>query len=310
MDDNPPDSVQMFLGDDAAATHGRWMIWGGVALFLGAIAVFIACLMLPQALDPGPLALQMIVTGPILAAIALIAIGWTKRRCPFQVDLDQQGISIHTAAGLRRIAWTDVSSVEMGKRDTLMTAMTLETLRLVGADKKKLVELDSQLMPFEDLVAAVQKHVSANGAAPVVDTSARKRRRDAILLLVIGPLFLALAIFVGIDSRNQVRQQQALKQQGQPGVARIVRHYMFNVTPRIEYEFEDAHGARQTRDTIVDERVWKKLKEGGEVHIRYLPEEPSYSRLRAGDADDASGYDPRLTQLKPHHWLESWLSGS
>lgn len=297
MADKSPDSVQMFLGEEAAATYGRWMIAGGILLVMGAIVLFVACLMLPQALDPGPLVVQLIVTGPILAAIALIAVGRNQRACPFQVDLDEFGMAIHTAAGKRVIAWADVASVETGKRDTLMTGITLNTLRLLGNDRKQLVELDSQLKPFDELVTAVQRHVTATGTAALVDTTPRKRRRDAILLVVIGPLFLALAIFVGWDAQHEIRLQEAFRQQGKPAVARIVRHYKFHVTPRLEYAFEDPNGGKQARDTMVEEQVWRSLQEGGEVAIRYLPDEPTYNRLAVGDADDASDYDPRLMQL-------------
>lgn len=297
MANDATDSVQMFLGDDSAARHGRWMIVGGIVLITGAVVLFAGLLMLPQALDPGPLVVQMIVTGPILAAIALIAIGRSKRSCPVQVDLDERGLTVHSVAGQRKIAWDAIAAVETGKRDTLMTGITLETLRLLDARKKCLVEFDSQLSPFEELVTSIQRHVGAASAVPVIDTSPRKRRRDAILLLVIGPLFLALAIFVGLDARNEVRQRQALLEQGRPAQARIVRHYKFNVTPRLEYVFEDSGGTPQTRDTIVEERVWQGLREGGFVAVRYLPDEPGYNRLVVGDADDASGHDPRLMQL-------------
>jgi len=62
----------------------------------------------------------------------------------------------------------------------------------------------------------------------------------------------------------------------------------------MEYVFRDAEGKEYRRDTIVAGDVWNNLKEGSPVAVRYLPEDPDYSRLVLGDLHDKESHDPQL----------------
>jgi hypothetical protein len=286
--------TEMFLGEEPSHVMATLMMVGGWILIAGAIGLFAVALILPPEIQPNATAIQFMVTGPIIVGIALIGLGRTQRGCPAQVDVGPTELVVHHLKGKQTIAWREITRLETGERSTAMGHKTLQTLKLFGTAKRPIMELDSQLQPFDTLVALIRSRAGLVDPAAVVDTTPRKKRREAWLLVTIGPLFVALAFFVGLDAQREIRQQTALRESGQAVVATVVKHEMFHVTPRLEYEFRDAAGRNHTRNTMVETRVWQGLKVGAPVNVRYVPDDPAYSRLLEGDADDASNHDPRL----------------
>jgi hypothetical protein len=288
------DETAIFLGDDSAAAYGKWMVIGGGVLFAGTILLAAVLILLPPDAGPGPTLITFVTTAPTIASVALVSLGLMLWRAPQQVDVGPTGVTVHTAFGETTVPWTDVVSLETGERTPLMSFASQKTVRLVGPQRKVLLELNDQIKPFDDLVTKLWEYASVGRDLEITDTSERKRRVEAWFLTLLGPLFAALGLWGGTEALREVRQQEGLQKHAATATATIVKHYKFNVTPRVEYTFLDADGVEYRRGTIVAENVWSRLQEGSAVQVRYLPEDPDYSRLAVGDLHDKESHDPQL----------------
>ena len=147
--------------------------------------------MLPPELDPGPTALVWVTTAPILAGLMLCSAGLSQWRAPQQVDIDAEGVTVHSGMGTRRVEWSAVATLQSGERSTLMGHATLKTVRLLGPGPRVLLELNSHVQPFDDLVVKLWEFGSQDRELEVTDVAHRKRRTEAWLLVLLGPAFAA-----------------------------------------------------------------------------------------------------------------------
>jgi hypothetical protein len=58
---------------------------------------------------------------------------------------------------------------------------------------------------------------------------------------------------------------------------------MVRVTPRLKYEFKDAGGRLFEREAMMDPPAWNALAGRRTVPVEYLPSDPNWSRLVAGE---------------------------
>jgi hypothetical protein len=288
------DEVALFLGNDRAGLYGRWMIVGGCVLFAGTIALFALLLLLPVEISPGPSAMTTLTVPPILAALVLIGAGWSQVQTLQQVDVGPDGVTIHFVKSERHIPWDDVVELQTGERSASLGHVTLKTVKLIGPQRKVLAAFDSQLQPFDDLVTKLWERASVGREVEVTDTADKKKRSEAWLLVILGPVFAGLGLFVGLEAQRELQQRNSLRDHPTTATATVIKHEMFNVTPRLEYQFQDAEGEEHRRNTIVATKVWNQLQVGSTVAVKYLSDDPEYSRLDVGDIDDEQSHDPQL----------------
>jgi len=161
----------------------------------------------------------------------------------------------------------------------ICTARFWRTVR----SRETLTEL---IADFDDLVAQVGARVEEATGAGVGDARLRKSKRNAVLCCVGGIAFFCLCVFLGIDAWRTKTNLRLLETEGVEVDARIKRHYIYNVTPRIEYAFTTPDRATFTRDASMDRSAWDRLQGAKTVRVRYVPSNPDFSRLMDGEVED------------------------
>ena len=272
---------------------------GGGAALLGFAALVFAL----KLRDPG-VAHDPFATAPITAlataAVFALTFGATLARRPSRIVVDGSGIETRSLVATRRIAWAEVAEVH---REMAKAAFGLEkrdSLTLLDARGKRLVTLADVVDGFAELAALVEARSTAARGAATHDLDrerARKlaaSRRKARVLTALAGLMAVLGGAAVVLGASELRDRSRLARDGVEGEARIVRRYMWRVTPRLEYEVRDPEGRTFKRDIIVDLKPWNALAGKATVRVRYLPANGAVSRM-VGEPDE--GLDDLLLIL-------------
>jgi hypothetical protein len=83
------------------------------------------------------------------------------------------------------------------------------------------------------------------------------------------------------------RAARLLRDAAMPGDAEIVRRFTApnGFTRRIEYRVTGADGTSAMRNAEVDPVLWEALAGVATVQVRYVPDDPSISRLAVGEIE-------------------------
>lgn len=122
-----------------------------------------------------------------------------------------------------------------------------------------------------------------------IEQRRRKARRSARLLVVAGVIFAPLGLFVAGHSLNTLTHKRSLAREGVDVEARIVRHYRYNITPHLEYAFEDAYGRTFKRDVVMEPAAWEALAGAETASVRYLPSDPDWSIIEGEEIATPEG---------------------
>jgi hypothetical protein len=218
-------------------------------------------------------------------------------RSTTRVDVDDQGLTLHTSFTKRSVLWSEVARVETDRVEMPLVGVALDALVLRSTSGKRLARLTSQLGDFPDLVRRVEAAVQGATGATTGDARLRRSRPMAILMATMALFFVAAGGFVAIDSRmNQIRRQ-LLDDEGRQVAATVVKHYLWYETPRLEYQFSDRSGQSFQRDTAVKQALWARLGVGSQVRVRYAGSHPDYNRLVQGDLETEEIINPQMGYL-------------
>ncbi len=86
---------------------------------------------------------------------------------------------------------------------------------------------------------------------------------------------------------------QLLKESGVETDAEIVERFLApnGVTPRLVYRVTSPDGRSATRNAQLERMVWQDLEGEKTVRVRYVPDEPSISRVLEGEVEDRQQND-------------------
>lgn len=256
-----------------------WLpIAGGVAaLFLALIVFAVQILTPPEKGMPFPVFIGATV---VLTMAGLAAIGTAFRQKSagiFRVELEADGLTLVDDNELRKLTWPEIGWVQ--RLESMMPNPAAPgALGLYSPEGKKLAELDGSLEEYEDLVERVTARVNSSLTPQAQKLRKRTSRWMAALSIAVGLAMGIGAPLLGWHEWSESQKLQRLVSQGQMGLASIVRHYVFNVTPRLEYEV-NVGGQSYRRDVMLAQEDWDTLKGQSDVPVRYLPDDPAFSRL-------------------------------
>jgi hypothetical protein len=262
-----------------------WQFAGGLSALLIALAVFLSHLFVPpEKQTPFPI---FIGTCVVLTLIAISAIGnaiWLLRS-PNRVELWPEGMVIVLPLSCKKILWTEIGKIETDKREWPMMGQETRLLVLYGTLGGKLATITDRIAEFDGLVTAVQARVAPAADKPVADARLRRSKPVAAGFFVFGILMTAATIFIGVEGWRTKTNLELMQSEGREIQAAVVKHYIYNVTPRIEYSFTAADGSKYTRNTEMTRAAWDLSQNRETVDVRYVPSNPDFSRLVEGEGD-------------------------
>ena len=208
-----------------------------------------------------------------------------------RVTVDASGITLHGFASRRYISFSDIVSL---KRNKQQGVESVDIVIICDAKGKELGRISSILTGFPQLVQLIEDRSAMAVGHETYDrdkdmterknTDVRKLRRNGIILIVIAFFSLILGIWGGVEYYFKSQ----LHNHGTEIQAKLARHYMYNVTPRIEYSFKAKNGLEYSNDVMMAQSDWDALKNAKTVKVKYLAASPSWNSLaaEANDNDD------------------------
>jgi hypothetical protein len=261
---------------------------GGVVAGLFALAYFGLQLLLPPERSSLVTTLVPVLGGTFLA-IGCAGFGLWSLVSPWRVTVWHGGLQVDNIFGTREIAWAEIARAETNQVSFLFwSGKPVRVLNLFNATGRRLAQLSESLAGYDELKGMITGAVSSRSNAPALAHKAAEKRRskarwNAVLAFIFGPLLAAAGIGMAWHTWSEITAAKLMAATGIDVQAEIIRHYKFNVTPRLEYAFVDQSGKRHQRDAMMATAEWQMLAGQSTVTVRYLPGNPVYSRLSRGE---------------------------
>jgi len=250
--------------------------------------MFLIGLLLPPERQAFPVFIGSTVV-PTLGALALFGSAFQLMRSPRRVTVGPKGIAVEGNEGERSWTWDEIGWATVG------TAALTPQKRLVAYDPagKKLVALGPEFEDFDGLAEGIKAAIARKPDEAAGRVQSRKAKKSAAFLTLGGVAFLALAFANGFNAQSEKADAKRLAQDGIEMEATVLRHYLYNVTPRIEYVFSTPEGREVKRDAMMQQAAWDALQGAKTVPVRYVPADPDNNRLVTGEVEDQFG-DPAV----------------
>lgn len=273
--DNTSDrrDIQIFENSEPQGGNPTYYFLGGVGLIGVAIVGFVAAL----GIDRGPMMLHIMTSVPTLAAIGLLARGFSLRKLPSRIVVGPEVLEITTDGFASRYAWAEIGSAAKAN----VSISQKSCLRITDTAGKMIAQIDESFPEFQRLVTLVESHVDAKLDDTSVRLMARKAHRTGISTFVLGCVLATSAVFIALSAREEQRAEALLSAKGVPGEAEIVERLTApdGKTRRIKYSIAGS----QVKNVEVHPVTWFLLEHAQTVPVIYVPDEPDISRLEAGE---------------------------
>lgn len=289
-------------------------IAGRVILSLGAGVLFLLLLgihfflMLLSPNTKGSAMLPAVSSG--LGVMAIFGIGYAiyLLRCPKRVITGTEGMRVEWLIKQGYWRWEEIAEVRDNKVTVLggffgggrKASTEREVLEIYDRRGKLLAKLTDELEDFGKLAEQIREYSSQAQGHSTYDAAAEAQRKEVRTRKslrwagVFGLFLMMLSLALGIAFYQELKVNQMLEREGERIQAKVLRHYIYNVTPRLEYEYTDGQGNRYQEDVMMNRRSWDLLGEQPTVEIIYVPSEPEHSRLVEGQEEESLNLPPAL----------------
>ncbi|MBN1765830.1 MAG: hypothetical protein JW860_11270 [Sedimentisphaerales bacterium] len=225
---------------------------------------------------------------------------------PVRVYLDEYRITIEWLIKRKTYEWHQIHELRRDKKEVnslwQLKKSSRDILELYDEKGKKLAELNSDLADFTILAGEIESRTSVAQGKTTYDRNAqmdrnyKKQVRNSRFFGIFGIILFVGSLTTCISEYQNHRIQKLLDTEGVTIEAKILRHYMYNITPRLEYEYTDPEGNLYTDNVMMEKEAWDKLSGQEIVTIVYLPSEPKHSRLMEGqNGISASPFSPGVS---------------
>jgi hypothetical protein len=271
-------------------SNRRLRAYISIAAGLLLVAVAVGAFVFSLRTSPNLIAFHAMTTMPMILAVALFASAYPALRSATRVIVGEQELTVFRGPSeLGRWPWEQIALAS-----TAQSAGHKRILKLYGQDGKRLITLSDDLEAFDAMVHQIKLRMTRQPSPQRSSVAQRKGRRNGILLMIGGILFLALAAANAWMAFHDRESRDLLKTRGQPAQAVVVRKFTApnGHTRRIEYRV-DAPGA-PLENVEVEPSRWFTIQEHQVIPVITVPERPDISRLYAGQVDDHMQADPNM----------------
>jgi hypothetical protein len=250
--------------------------------------------------DSNPL-MPGIVGGISFLPVLGLSFAFYLLRSPVRIVVTDSGLTLEWLIRQKTFSWRMISRLELkdpGIFHNWVSSMkgksktASEMLVIFGPNGKKLFEIGDNFENFSALMEQIRQRSSdASGKATFnsqeqIQKKIHRQNKSRIILLVLGILFAGISISVLVISIVASHNKKLLKTEGQIIEATIMRHYLYNVTPRLEYSFTLEEGETFSKNVMVNKPYWETLEENSTVPVKYLPSNPKKNTLAFDNAND------------------------
>jgi len=280
MDDDVTVDTLVFRRQKTAVTRSAlWLAAGIFLIGLGVLGFVIAVFT-----GVGVFQMHTMATLPSIMGIAAIIRGWAGTRTPDEVAVGRRELEITTRTRIRRYSWNEVGWANM--QSTAYGGSRF--LQVYDNHGRTIAKLGDSLRNFDEMAEAIRTHVASRADNTADHIQLSKARRLAVVAGLIGPFLLCLSVAVAFLIHSDRRAARLLAEQGVPGEADIVKTFLApnGITCRLVYRVKTPAGNAEERNAEVQPLIWAMLTQAKTVQVRYVPDEPSISRLAMGEVEE------------------------
>ena len=260
------------------AMAASW-IGGGLMLMMGGLMFLVHLFLIP---GNDPISLNLTATMPIVMGLFAMLNGRSLSKAPHAVRLWQQGIEID-AKQPSRLAWDDIHrvAVEDGYGGLL------KVMKLMDADDQPLHQI-SGLDKFDQLIEQVKSFVQEDGAesesTTATDVHRKRGFKRAIGFAVVGLLMLLGSGFMFYQAWWTNLSNQRMASDAVLGKGMVVERKVApnGTTKRLYVKVTGEDGSEETHNFEVTSTTFDSVVEGGDVNVRFVPDEPGMAELASG----------------------------
>jgi hypothetical protein len=271
------------------------LIGGAIGVVVIALQFVAVILSAPVKTNPDSIPYSSGLVGGISAATGLALINaFRLMRHTRMARLSPHGLLIEMYLGSRFVPWTSIATLRRDKKSELGSEAPRQTLTILDERGKRLGEITSDLVRFDELVARIESGAAEVRGQPVMDADAdrarrllvqrRKARRNGIfaaIFTLMGVCAIAGGSFIAFENHQ-------LRAHGIETDAQIDKLYMRAVTPWIDVSFDDATGRRFAHSGTLTPEKWDALQGHRTARIRYVPTNPRWALLADEKDEDPS----------------------
>jgi len=260
-----------------------YLIGGAAFCALAALGMVVAIMN-----SVGQPTLTLMTTTPtLIGGVALVA-GWRMMRAPLEVRTGQRGLVLFFRKKTEKFPWEELAFA-LTERDFFRQ----RRMKVYNERGRRVATVTDSLEDFDDLIEIIDEHLETRSDETGTRIRKRKARRMALIMGSFGVLMLCGSIALAWHTREEARGAQLLKESGVETDAQIVDRFLApnGVTPRLVYRVTSPDGRSATRNAQLERVVWQDLEGEKTVRVRYVPDEPSISRVLEGEVEDRQQND-------------------
>lgn len=295
----PPVRPATFLPVDPIPSWKPWLLGLGGVAALG----FGGLMFLIRILTPPEVGSSFVVFLAGFLACFFLALGafyqlfqmlWN----PHRVELGAAGLRLLGPLRDRSLPWQDIGWLETTQVGGGAFGKPREAVCFVDPRGRKLATVTDALAGFEVLVERSRERLGERARRAARDAQLSKLRRSAVLSWVTAAGLAAAVIFIAVSTWQEHRAATTLERDGVETEARLERHYVHFVTPRVEAVLELEGHPPYRHGAAVTQEAWDALEGQETVRVRYVPTDPSNLRLANGELDlDVGMGGPVMTPI-------------
>jgi hypothetical protein len=225
------------------------------------------------------------ILGSFLVLRGLFLLRMTRRAV-----LDSEGVHVYGIWSQKSVAWCDIDAIDRGKGEGLGFGPSTRTIEILDVANRRRALVTDSVERFEELAQAlIAGSSAATGRTTFVPEQTEERRIDketrkirwTAWVFVFFTLAMAAGFVGGLYEDSHLHR---FATEGAKVEAKVLRTWMINVTPHIEYEFQDANGNTVSREAMLfPGEQWDRAQANPTITIEYLPTEPQWNRIVNGE---------------------------
>ncbi|MBI1785757.1 hypothetical protein HYR69_11490 [Candidatus Sumerlaeota bacterium] len=262
-------------------------------LFIIIIVTFFLSLLVPN--GPGPGLFPGLMGGQMVGVMFLSAYGINLLGVPIRITLGAEVLTVEWLISRKSFNWNQIAELRRTSSGTWgalgsggRKKKLPDPLLLLDDKGKTIAKLSGEILNAQGLISEIERRSSlARGASTFhreeqIARHLKEQRKKAIKTAVLGAILLFMGLAAGGSLYWEHRKEMRLQAEGIVAEAKVLRHFKFNITPRLEYEFSDERGNAHRKDVEMKLDAWEAAEGEKTIPIKYLADDPETSALLSG----------------------------
>ncbi len=220
----------------------------------------------------------------------LVCYGASMLRMTRRVVLSERGVQVDSYLSRRNVPWEEIKSIDRGTGSATFMPESIQVLEILGVGGRVRAVIANTVQGFDELAQELIARSSAAAGQPTYvpeATEARRVKRETRQTRWANWAFLVFTLAMAAGFAGGLYEEIHTRRYASEGVeveAKVLRTWMVNVTPRVEYSFSDDSGKVFTREAMMYQGPeWELARKSKTIPVLYLKSSPDWNKLASGE---------------------------